>query len=209
MTTKLFIFIDMKNRIHYLTIVFIFFTLTCEAQSKVQKYVNDATNQHRWLKEYVQFLSIPNVLADSVNILRNANHISNMLTQLGVKSELLLSGKPNSAPVVFGNVNVPGATTTLAFYAHYDGQPVNPKQWAEGLQPFVPALFSDRLDKGGAKIPFPTDQEKIEPNWRLYARGSSDDKAGVFSIITAYETLIKFDVYRRFDSQFNKSLLYH
>jgi acetylornithine deacetylase/succinyl-diaminopimelate desuccinylase-like protein len=171
-------------------IVFMLVTLTVAAQSKTQKYVADQSNQHRWLKEYAQFLSIPNVLSDSVNIIRNANHISSMLTQLGVKNELLFSGKPNSAPVVFGNVNV-GAPITIALYAHYDGQPVNPKQWAEGLQPFVPILFSDRLDKGGIKISFPSDQQKIEPIWRLYARGSSDDKAGVFSIITAYETLLK------------------
>ncbi len=181
----------MKNHIYRLTLALLFFSLVCEAQSKVQKYIADQSNQHQWLKEYVQFLAIPNVLSDSVNILRNANHIHTMLKQLGVKSELLLSGRPNLAPVVFGSVNVPGATNTIAFYAHYDGQPVNPKQWAEGLQPFVPVLFSDRLDKGGVKIPFPANQEKIEPHWRLYARGSSDDKAGVFSIIKAYETLIK------------------
>jgi acetylornithine deacetylase/succinyl-diaminopimelate desuccinylase-like protein len=191
MATKLFNFIDMKN---HLAIAFTFFIFMCHAQSKVQKYVSDGSNQHRWLKQYSEFLSIPNVLGDSINILRNANHISEMLNQLGVKTELLLSGKPNSAPVVFGSVTVPGAKTTLAFYAHYDGQPVNPKQWAEGLQPFVPNLFSDRLDKGGVKIPFPTEQEKIDGKWRLYARGSSDDKAGVFSIITAYESLIKSGV---------------
>jgi len=40
-------------------------------------------------------------------------------------------------------------------------------------------------------IPFPSEQQNIDPSWRLYARGSSDDKAGVFSIITAYESLLK------------------
>ncbi|MBI1766802.1 MAG: M20/M25/M40 family metallo-hydrolase [Bacteroidetes bacterium] len=180
----------MKNQIR-LSLALALISCITNAQSKVQKYIADQSNQHRWLNEYAQFLSIPNVLGDSVNIARNANHISNMLNQLGVKSELLFSGKPGSAPVVFGSVSVPGATNTIAFYAHYDGQPVNPKQWAEGLQPFVPVLLSDRLDKGGIKISFPKDQEKINSAWRLYSRGSSDDKAGVFSIITAYETLLK------------------
>lgn len=173
-----------------LAIILILTIFCVEAQSKIEKYIADQSNQHRWLKEYEQLLSIPNVLGDSVNIVRNANHISAMLSQLGVKSELLLSGKPNSAPVVFGSLNV-GAPITIALYAHYDGQPVNPKQWAEGLQPFVPTLYSDRLDKGGAKILFPADQQNINPSWRVYARGSSDDKAGVFSIIKAYEVLLK------------------
>src|SRR5438045_3027761 len=99
------------------------------AQPAVKKYIGDQTNQHRWLKEYVQFVSIPDVLGDSINTQRNAEFISGMLMQLGVKAELLQSGKPNSAPVVFGEVKVAGAKQTVAFYAHYDGQPVNPKQW--------------------------------------------------------------------------------
>jgi len=163
--------------------------LSSLAQSSHQ-YIFDQKNQHRWLSEYKSFLSIPNVLGDSVNIVRNAQLIGDMLKQNGMKSELLLSGKPNSAPVVFGEVLVPGATTTLAFYAHYDGQPVNPKQWA-GLEPFKPVLMSNRIDKGGKSISFPSESEAVQGNWRLYARGSSDDKAGVFAIIKAYETLVK------------------
>ncbi len=160
------------------------------AQSS-HRYIFDQKNQHQWLSEYSDFLSIPNVLGDSVNIMRNAQRVGDMLKQNGVKNELLLSGEPNSAPVVYGEVLVPGATTTLAFYAHYDGQPVNPKQWAEGLEPFKPVLMSDRMDKGGKPVSFPAESETVQGNWRLYARGSSDDKAGVFAIIKAYETLVK------------------
>lgn len=160
------------------------------AQSPRQ-YIFDQKNQHRWLSEYQNFLAIPNVLGDSMNMIRNAQFISEMLQQNGVKTELLFSGKSKSAPVVYGELLTPGANTTLAFYAHYDGQPVNPKQWAAGLEPFKPVLTTDRMDKGGKAISFPSDQEKIDPSWRLYGRGSSDDKAGVFAIITAYETLLK------------------
>jgi acetylornithine deacetylase/succinyl-diaminopimelate desuccinylase-like protein len=160
-------------------------------QSPVHQYIFDQQNQHRWLTEYSNFLAIPNVLGDSLNMIRNAQYIRDLLKQNGIASELLVSNKPNSAPVVYGEVLTKGATTTLAFYAHYDGQPVNPKQWAEGLEPFKPTLLTDRIDKGGKLIPFPTDKETIQSDWRLYARGSSDDKAGVFAIIKAYEALIK------------------
>jgi acetylornithine deacetylase/succinyl-diaminopimelate desuccinylase-like protein len=163
--------------------------LAFEGQAQVKQFLSDQKNQHRWLTEYSEFLAIPNVLGDSLNMIRNANYISEMLNKLGVKTELLHSGKRGSAPAVYGEVKTPGATTTLALYAHYDGQPVNPKQWAEGLEPFTPALFTDRLDKGGNKISFPNESEKIDSQWRLYARGSSDDKAGVYAIIKAYEVL--------------------
>src|SRR5688572_9729332 len=156
----------------------------------IKQYVADEKNRHRWLKEYVDFLSIPNVFGDSLNIVKNASFILDWLKRNGVKSQLLYSGKPRSAPFVYGEVIKPGATTTLAFYAHYDGQPVDPKQWAEGLHPFTPVLMSDRLDKGGKIIPFPAENDAINSQWRLYGRGSADDKAGVFAIITAYEAIV-------------------
>jgi acetylornithine deacetylase/succinyl-diaminopimelate desuccinylase-like protein len=172
-----------------------FALLTCtflvkSQPSAIKQYVADEKNRHRWLKEYVDFLSIPNVFGDSLNIVKNADFIHDWLKRNGVKSQLLVSGQPRSAPFVYGEVIRPGATTTLAFYAHYDGQPVNPKQWAEGLHPFTPVLMSDRLDKGGKIIPFPSVKDVINPQWRLYGRGSADDKAGVFAIITAYEAIV-------------------
>ncbi|MBI1782091.1 MAG: M20/M25/M40 family metallo-hydrolase [Sphingobacteriales bacterium] len=158
-------------------------------QQKISNYIAD--QQHAMLKEYAEFISIPNVLGDSLNIYRNADYIKNLLGKLGVKTQLLTLDKPGAAPVVFGEVITPGATKTIAFYAHYDGQPVNPKQWAAGLEPFKPALLTDRIDKGGQFISFPNDNEPINPDWRLYGRGSSDDKAGVYAIIKAYEAIIK------------------
>ncbi len=174
-----------------LAFAFAFCSLATLAQStQIRQYVTNPSNQFRWLNQYREFLSIPNVLGDSVNMVKNANWIKDWLSQKGVKTQLLFSGKAGSAPVVYGEVVVPGAITTIAFYAHYDGQPVNPRQWNEGLSPFVPTLTSDRLDKGGKIIPFPTSPSGIDPLTRLYGRGSSDDKAGVFAIMAAYESIL-------------------
>ncbi|MBI2729961.1 MAG: M20/M25/M40 family metallo-hydrolase [Sphingobacteriales bacterium] len=158
-------------------------------QEKISAYISK--EQHALLKEYANFISIPNVLGDSAGIYQNALFIKSLLDNNGVKTKLLTLDKPGAAPVVFGEVFTPGATRTIAFYAHYDGQPVNPEQWAEGLEPFKPTLVTDRLDRGGKFISFPTDNEPINPDWRLYGRGSSDDKAGVYAIIKAYEAIIK------------------
>lgn len=65
---------------------------------------------------------------------------------------------------------------TLIFYAHYDGQPVNPAQWAKGLQPFQPTLYTNSIDKNGVAIAFPNNNTYL-PVYRIYARGASDDKA--------------------------------
>ena len=165
-------------------------TVSTAQQNSLKQYIFSDKNQHRWLNEYSKLLEIPNVFGDSANMVKNANFLLDLMKRNGIKSQLLLSGKPRSAPVVYGEVTVPGATTTIAFYAHYDGQPVNPKKWAEGLAPFTPVLMSDRLDKGGKIIPFPSDKDPINSQWRLYGRGSADDKAGVYAIITAYEAIV-------------------
>ena len=85
-------------------------------------------NEHTWLNEYIQFLSIPNIVKDTTNDIRkNALFISQMMQRRGIKAELLeLNDKV--PPVVFGEINVSGATQTVIFYAHYDGQPVQPSE---------------------------------------------------------------------------------
>src|SRR5262245_27756516 len=75
--------------------------------------------------EFVTLLAIPNIAADRANIQRNAETIAKMLDKRGVASKLV--AVPGANPVVFGEMKTPGATRTIVFYAHYDGQPLDPK----------------------------------------------------------------------------------
>jgi acetylornithine deacetylase/succinyl-diaminopimelate desuccinylase-like protein len=160
-------------------------TFSQSAQTfSVRKYIDD--HKSTIMREFTDFLSIPNVASDSINIRKNAAFIMEMMRKRNIqKVQLLEHGDRNVPPVVYGEVMIPGATQTLIFYAHYDGQPVNPLQWAEGLEPFTPALFTDALGKG-SKIDKPV---TYESDYRLYGRGSSDDKAGVLAILNAFEAL--------------------
>ena len=162
-------------------------TLLCQSnQQKVNQFRKE--NENRLIEEYLKFVSIPNVTRDTANILRNAEFIKKMMEQLGIKAELLGGISPNVNPAVFGEVKVPGAKTTLAFYAHYDGQPVNPSKWSGGLKPFEPVFINKPIEQGG-KILNATGN--ISPEWRLTGRGSADDKAGVMTILNAYDALVK------------------
>lgn len=164
----------------------------CQAQSvleKVRQYRQ--ANETVLMDEYYQFLSIPNVSADSVNIRKNAAFILQMMKQRGIPAMLLDGPTLGTTPAVFGEVRVPGAKKTIVFYAHYDGQPVNPKQWAEGLQPFVPVFITAPVEQGGKIITTYKSGDAIDPSWRLSGRGSADDKAGVMTILNAYDALVK------------------
>ncbi len=180
-----------------MSVKFVFFlvfitTLSVSAQStqeRVRQYRQ--TKETALMDEYRAFLSIPNVSSDSVNIRKNAAFILQMMKQRGISGTLLDGPTPGTTPAVFGEVNVPDAKKTIIFYAHYDGQPVNPKQWAEGLQPFVPVFITAPTEQGGKVVTTYKSGDPIDPAWRLTGRGSSDDKAGVMTILNAYDALVK------------------
>lgn len=144
------------------------------------------THEHEIFAEYARLLAIPNVASDRANIGRNAQLISGMLARRGVRTRLL--EVPDAPPVVYGEIITPGATRTLIFYAHYDGQPVEPAKWAGG-DPFKPVLRSASLEAGGRDIPVPSAGARFDPEWRLYARSTGDDKAPILAICAALDAI--------------------
>jgi acetylornithine deacetylase/succinyl-diaminopimelate desuccinylase-like protein len=143
-------------------------------------------HEHAIMKELVAWLSIPNVANDKANIGRNAVMLVSMLRQRGFETHVLPI--PGRGPVVIGSLKVPGATRTVIFYAHYDGQPVDPAKW-HGTKPFVPTLRTNTIDAGGRLIPFPPAGTPYEDNWRLYARSSGDDKSPIIALLAAIDAM--------------------
>lgn len=146
-------------------------------------------NEYRLLSDFMELLKLPNVASDTPNIRKNADYLVAEMQKRGLKPRLLEAADKKVPPVVYGEYNTPGATKTVIFYAHYDGQPTDPADWT-GSKPWEPVLRTASLEKGGTIIPFPKAGEKIDPEWRVYARSASDDKAGVFAILTAFDALI-------------------
>ncbi len=134
-----------------------------------------AAAAHRWrvaheqgiLAEFMGLLAIPNLASDGPNIRRNAAAVSAIFEKRGVQTRLLEapSEATTAPPVVFGAIDTPGAARTVVFYAHYDGQPLDPREWA--TPPWQPVLRDGRI----------------------YARSASDDKAPIIAIATALDAL--------------------
>lgn len=170
------------------------FVLIWASQAFAQTTVQQRTrayrtaNEHRILSEYFQFLSIPNVASDRENIRKNAAFLFDMLKRRGLNPRLLSTANDTAPPAVYGEWLTPGAKRTLILYAHYDGQPTDPTQWTGSL-PWTPRLRTRALEAGGKDIEMPAMGAAIDPEWRLYARSASDDKAGVMAILIAVEAL--------------------
>lgn len=157
--------------------------LRAQQRQPVEQYV--ATHQQQIVREFVELLSIPNVAADRANVRRNANLLTSLFAKRGFTPEIL---ETDGNPLVFAELQVPGAKRTLLFYAHYDGQPIDPKGWSQP-SPFTPVLRNARLEDGGREIPNFLTLEQFPPEARLYARSASDDKAPIIALLTAIDAL--------------------
>ena len=132
------------------------------------------------LHEFAELLSIPNLANDTTNIQRNAEAIKALCEKRGLAGKLVtVEGAP---PVVIADLAASNAKRTIAFYAHYDGQPVDPAQWKS--EPWKPVM----RDSAGHDVDWQS-TESIDPEWRLFARSSGDDKAPIVAMLAALDAL--------------------
>jgi acetylornithine deacetylase/succinyl-diaminopimelate desuccinylase-like protein len=137
------------------------------------------------VNELVALLAVPNVSSDKPNIQRNAELIARMIEARALTAKLV--SVPGGDPVVVAQIRTPGATRTIGLYAHYDGQPLDPKEWAS--PPFEPTLRDGPVEDGGKVIPLPAAGAAFNPEWRLYARGAGDDKAPIVAMLDALDAI--------------------
>lgn len=135
-------------------------------------------NEQLIVDRFVSLLSIPNVALDTENIRRNAGHIMDMLDQAGMHTELLELDGAN--PAIYAERLVEGADKTVLIYIHYDGQPVNPNDWAS--DPWSPVMRDDMVENNGKEVPI---KAPFNPEWRLFGRSAGDDKAPIVALQSA------------------------
>lgn len=172
--------------IRLLTVCFLLAGTVLSQSHPVRTFVSP--HRHEILHELREFLSIPNVASDTVNIRRNAETLVKLLKRRRIDARYLETIPAGGPPVVYGELKTPGVLRTLVFYMHYDGQPADPRKWVQS-QPWEPVLRTDALEKGGTVIPFPKAGEKFDPRWRLYARSASDDKSPIIAVLAAIDAL--------------------
>lgn len=166
----------------------------CALATVCLAYGQDRASVERWVRahqpeivrDFTALLTIPNVGTDRANIRRNAEYLVGLLHRHGLSGELLETA---GNPLVYGEKNVPGARSTILFYIHYDGQPVDAARWKQPGGPFQPLMRDGRMEDGAKAIPRFLEQERFPDDWRLYARSASDDKAPVIALMAALDAL--------------------
>jgi len=120
---------------------------------------------HHFKQELIALCRVPGVSAtDPANVRRSAEATAELLQRSGLQNVQILEAD-NAHPAVYAEKKSEGPT--VLFYAHHDVQPIGDRaRWSH--DPFDP----------------------IERDGRLYARGASDDKAGVVALIAAVASWI-------------------
>jgi acetylornithine deacetylase/succinyl-diaminopimelate desuccinylase-like protein len=154
--------------------------------------------------EFLELLSLPNDSINTADIRKNADWLEAAFRKRGFVTRQLPN---NGKPLVFAEYPHKTANArTILFYIHFDGMPVIPEQWSQ-KSPWI-AVLKQRIAKSGP-TPLPTFtpsrvsaqpfweeietskllNEKIDPEWRLFARSSSDDKGPIMMFLTAFDVL--------------------
>ena len=134
--------------------------------------------------DFTAFLAMPDVATTVSDVEKNAAFIQDQLEKRGFTTKIL-AAEPGTPPSVFAELKTPGVRRTVLFYAHFDGQPISQKGWI--IKPFEPSMRTalpeaTPVDWKGAAGP-------LDPDWRLFARASGDDKATIQALISAIDAL--------------------
>ncbi len=149
----------------------------------IRRYVD--AHRAQIVGDLVRLASVPDLHGDIVQLNRNADLLVQMLAQRGMQTERWRTS--SGAPVVFGQRSVAGAKRTILFYIHYDGQPVDARQWSQP-DPFTPVVRTDSIEAGGRPV---TDLANAQypDTWRIYARAIADDKAPIVALLSALDAI--------------------
>ena len=136
--------------------------------------------------EYFELLAMPNDAINASDIVKNAAWLEKAFQKRGFTTKQL---ENNGKPLVYAEFDkkVPGAKTVL-FYMHFDGQPVLPDQWAQ-KSPWVAVVKQKKGSSWEIVDAAKLQATPLDPDLRVFARSSSDDKGPIMMFLTAFDAL--------------------
>jgi acetylornithine deacetylase/succinyl-diaminopimelate desuccinylase-like protein len=142
------------------------------------------SHEKQIVTDFFTLLSMPDVATNISDVEKNAAYIEGLLKARGFATKILTAA-PHTPPSVFAEMKTPGATRTVLFYAHFDGQPVGQKGWI--ADPFKPSMRTalpeaKLIDWQAAKGP-------LDPEGRIFARAAGDDKGTIQAFLSGFDAL--------------------
>jgi acetylornithine deacetylase/succinyl-diaminopimelate desuccinylase-like protein len=151
--------------------------------------------------EYLELLALPNDAVNAPDIQKNVDFLERAFKKRGFATKQL---ENDGKPMLFAEwpKKTSGAKTVL-YYMHLDGQPVVDKEWSQ------PSPWQPVVKKKGPSNNWqvtPTEAlfgSPLDPDLRVFARASSDDKGPIMMFLAAFDGLKQLGV----DPAFNVKVL--
>jgi len=134
-----------------------------------------------------ELLAIPNDAHHPADIEKNVIWCEDKLEAYGFSTQRL---ETKTVPLLLGTLKKPIKNKpTVLFYFHIDGQPVDKSFWYQD-DPYQAVLKEEIEAEGWVDIDWNRLEEKeLNPEWKIFARSSSDDKSPFVMWMAAMETL--------------------
>jgi acetylornithine deacetylase/succinyl-diaminopimelate desuccinylase-like protein len=166
------------------SLALIFPAHAADLRSQVEQYRR--SHETAIVAEIDALTRLKSIAADPAGLNATAQALESALKSRGFQVSELATA-PGFPPVVFGLLTTPHAKRTVVFYAHYDGQPVTPGQWSS--DPFVPVMRAQSLNADAHEVDWKHAASPFDPEWRLFGRAVSDDKASIAAFLAAFDAL--------------------
>lgn len=138
------------------------------------------------LLTFREFLQIPNDGNYPQQIETNLNWCEKTFQRLGFKTTEIVSSK---VPHLYAELITDPKKPNVLFYLQIDGQPVDKSAWNQ-KDPFDPVI----KNPAGNEVSWQELETKIDPEWKIFARSTSDSKGPAMCLISALSALKKRNI---------------
>jgi acetylornithine deacetylase/succinyl-diaminopimelate desuccinylase-like protein len=141
------------------------------------------------IKELKAFVAIPNDALVSDDIQNNIDWLNTTFKARGFKTTVI---KTEGQPLFFAELPKIANAKTILFYMHLDGQSVDASKWNQE-DPYK-AVLKAKDGTNWKTIDWSQLETKIDENWRIFGRSTSDDKGPIIMFLNAIDLLKKDNI---------------
>ena len=169
-------------RLFFYFIISMFIAHSTQAQTLNDRAMEQAKKS---FPVFYELLSLENDAHFPEAIEKNMQWCEKAFTARQFRTQRLLT---KGIPLLLAERSVKDAKKTVLIYLQIDGQPVDPEKWDQP-SPWKPVLKEMNADGKWAIIPDEKLQGKINPDWRIFARSTSDAKGPAMAYLAALDAL--------------------
>ncbi|MBX2897004.1 MAG: M20/M25/M40 family metallo-hydrolase [Cyclobacteriaceae bacterium] len=152
-------------------------------QKKIDLDKVAATYATQSFNEFYEMLSLPNDAHFPQDIEKNVHWCEQAFTKRGFITQRL---NTPTVPLLLAERSTKNASKTVLIYIQIDGQPVNPSQWQQE-SPWKPTLKEKDAAGNWNIIPYERLYDGFNPDWRIFARATSDAKGPAMAFLAALD----------------------